>query len=830
MSQPTQYNRLYNFVTYALANPSATYQPAYTDAEFNAIQLTLSQVLTNLTLTQRDDGALKNGIVTQDSLSTTLAALFAVAGSTIRGAWLTATAYALKDVVTQGGVTYLCAVAHTSGTFAADLTAVKWVALGSGSSIAAANVASTPSGDVAATNVDAAIAELASEKLAKAQNLSDLASRATAFTNLVAPGGTMTAALAFSGARLNEAQGADIASSGTINLDTATGNVIDVTGTTTINVITLSQGREATVRFTGALTLTHGASLVLPGAANIITAAGDFALFRGYAAGVVRCVMFSQSPFTQAGTGALSRSLAGKAREAVSITDFMTPAQIADFAAGTMTLDLSAPIQLAANSGATAILTPAGTALIGTPILSPSNVRWYGTGGGSKWRAKSTLTALAGWPTTVYALLANADIATGNTDIVAENMSFDMTDRDVAGAHCVHFRKCTNSHVRNCSTRYGDDGVAMTLATRCSIDTNVGFNHANAAFDMWETTIDSFIVNNTIYGDATGRGQQYGILVTGLTILDIAATSARVQVTGNRISGVQMGIWIQGGVVGAQTGTVNDCVVQDNIISNMISYSGIRLSEGSGHLVSGNRIVTTWTSGIQVQGEAGGGTSGAAQNCIISDNYLTGINQSGNAGIDAIQISNSGNGTIVHGNSVAAGSQKYSLSFGSTVSGCRHNDNLLGAGATGVLNDAAGVNSAPQFTFANSAGTAPGMPGPTDIPFATAIFNQGAGFATPTFTAPRTGKYQFEWHLTHTNGCTAGNVFEISLVTTARTYTWSFTVAAAENTLQGSVLADMTATDTAKLQITRTTGAGTFTLVATAAKNMLSGFLRQEYV
>ena len=825
MSQPTQYDRLYNFVTYALANPSATYQPAYTDAEFNAIQLTLSETLINLSLIQRDDGALKNGVVTQDSFSTVVAALFATAGSTIRGAWVTATAYALKDVVTDGGVTYLCAVAHTSGTFATDLTAVKWVALGTGSSIAAANVVSTPSGDVAATNVDAAIAELASEKLAKAQNLADIPTRATAFTNLVAGGGTMTGALTFSGARLNEAQGSDIASSGTIDLDAATGNLVDVTGTTPISVITLSQGREATVRFTGALTLTNSASLVLPGGLNIITAAGDFAIFRGYAAGVVRCVNFSRSPFTQAGTGAVSRSLAGKARETVSITDFMSAAQIADFRAGTMTLDLAAPIQLAADSGATAILTPAGTALIGTPILSPSNVLWYGTGAGSKWRAKSTLTALAGWPTTVYALLANADISTGNTDIVVENMSFDMTDRDVAAAHNIHFRKCTNSHVRNCSTKYGDDGVAMSLATRCSIDTCYGFNHANAAFDMWETTIDSFIVNNTVYGDASGRGQLYGILVTGLTILDIAATSARVQVIGNRLYGVQMGIWIQGGVVGAQTGAVNDCMVCDNIISNMISYSGIRLSEGSGHLVSGNRIVTTWTSGIQVQGEAGG-----AQNCIISDNYLTGINASTNAGNDAIQISNSGNGCMVHGNLVAAGTQKYSLSFGSTVSGCRHNDNLLGAGATGTLNDAAGVNSSPQFTFSNSAGTAPAMPGPTDIPFATAVFNQGTGFVSPTFTAPRTGKYQFDWHITHTSGCTAGNVFEIGLVTTARTYTWAFTVAAAENTLSGSVLADMTATDTAKLQITRTTGAGTFTLAATAAKNMLSGFLRQEYV
>jgi len=90
----------------------------------------------------------------------------------------------------------------------------------------------------------------------------------------------------------NEFHGADIASAATINLTTATGNLVDVTGTTTITAITLADGYERTVRFTGVLTLTNGASLVLPSGANITTAAGDFAIFRGYWAGVVRCVSY----------------------------------------------------------------------------------------------------------------------------------------------------------------------------------------------------------------------------------------------------------------------------------------------------------------------------------------------------------------------------------------------------------------------------------------------------------------------------------------------------------------------------------------------------------
>lgn len=92
---------------------------------------------------------------------------------------------------------------------------------------------------------------------------------------------------------LLDTQGTDVASATTLNLDAATGQVVDVTGTTTITAITLAQGKERVVRFTGALTLTNGASLVLPGGANITTAAGDYAFFRGYASSVVRCESYN---------------------------------------------------------------------------------------------------------------------------------------------------------------------------------------------------------------------------------------------------------------------------------------------------------------------------------------------------------------------------------------------------------------------------------------------------------------------------------------------------------------------------------------------------------
>lgn len=73
--------------------------------------------------------------------------------------------------------------------------------------------------------------------------------------------------------------GAAIASAATINLTSATGNLVHITGTTTITAVTLAKGPR-TVIFDDVLTLTHHATNNnLPGGANITTAAGDRATY-----------------------------------------------------------------------------------------------------------------------------------------------------------------------------------------------------------------------------------------------------------------------------------------------------------------------------------------------------------------------------------------------------------------------------------------------------------------------------------------------------------------------------------------------------------------------
>ncbi len=51
-------------------------------------------------------------------------------GPVIQDTWVTSTAYVVGQAVAKNGYRYKCAIAHTSGQFATDLTAGKWVKTG----------------------------------------------------------------------------------------------------------------------------------------------------------------------------------------------------------------------------------------------------------------------------------------------------------------------------------------------------------------------------------------------------------------------------------------------------------------------------------------------------------------------------------------------------------------------------------------------------------------------------------------------------------------------------------------------------------------------------
>ena len=93
---------------------------------------------------------------------------------------------------------------------------------------------------------------------------------------------------------LNEAKGSDIASATTTDIGAATGNYLNITGTTTITGLgTVTAGARRIVQFGGILILTYDASaLILPGNASITTAAGDIAEFVSLGSGNWICTRY----------------------------------------------------------------------------------------------------------------------------------------------------------------------------------------------------------------------------------------------------------------------------------------------------------------------------------------------------------------------------------------------------------------------------------------------------------------------------------------------------------------------------------------------------------
>lgn len=176
------------------------------------------------------------------------------AGSAVLPAAITAqTAAASSATAASGSATTAAgsatAAATSAATAATDLAAIS-AALTSGPVLSVAGL----SGAIAGSALISALSLTAA-------NVSGVMPKA---------GGAFTGSIGF-------APGVNASSGTTVDLGSLTSNVVSITGTSTISSFgsTAASGYTYLIGFAAALQLTNSGSLVLPGAANITTAAGD---------------------------------------------------------------------------------------------------------------------------------------------------------------------------------------------------------------------------------------------------------------------------------------------------------------------------------------------------------------------------------------------------------------------------------------------------------------------------------------------------------------------------------------------------------------------------
>lgn len=173
MSQAQKYVRATDFSDEELANVGgrSTVRTAAVDSELDSIGVSLNRAIVNQILNQRDDGEIRDGRVKLFTLASDVLALLTQYGSIPRGAWLTNTLYSPKDLVAQSGNTYISVTLHTSGVFATDLAAGKWLLFSLSATPSATAVTFTPTTNLASTTVQAAIEEADTEGRALSASL-----------------------------------------------------------------------------------------------------------------------------------------------------------------------------------------------------------------------------------------------------------------------------------------------------------------------------------------------------------------------------------------------------------------------------------------------------------------------------------------------------------------------------------------------------------------------------------------------------------------------------------------------------------------------------------
>lgn len=252
----------------------------------------------DITITLNDGGTTPSddtsGIIVEGTSNTVVGALYYKAASATK--WSVGTGASQQDIVGISATQTLTGKTLTSPTLTTPVLGTP--SSGTLTSCTGLPVSTGISG--LGTGVATFLATPSSANLFSAVTGSTGSSSALVFANtptLVTPVlGAATGTSLVISSFINEAKGADIASASTTNIGAATGNYVNITGTTGITAFdTIQAGTRRILNFNSALIITYNAtSMILPTSANITTAGGDTATFVSLGSGNWVCVEYQR--------------------------------------------------------------------------------------------------------------------------------------------------------------------------------------------------------------------------------------------------------------------------------------------------------------------------------------------------------------------------------------------------------------------------------------------------------------------------------------------------------------------------------------------------------
>lgn len=249
MAQPTIYSPAFSFTTYQSSHPTDPLPGDSVDNELFNIATSIAQLINNIGLIQRSDGALANNSVGAQQLQ----AAISIGLNTVTP-WITSTAYIANNFVYgPDNNIYQCLISHTSGTFSVDLANGKWVLVLSFATATTAATNAATSQTAAASSATAAAASAVA-----AQNASNTLKGTSATSQTPATGAmtfTTQAGLSFPvGGYLVIASNANPA------VNNVFGTVTSYSGTTLVMNNTVANGSGAHTDWTISLSGARGAT------------------------------------------------------------------------------------------------------------------------------------------------------------------------------------------------------------------------------------------------------------------------------------------------------------------------------------------------------------------------------------------------------------------------------------------------------------------------------------------------------------------------------------------------------------------------------------------